>query len=223
MRFSIPVLLYFLFIGSCHGQYSLTYFDAEYTEINNGLIPEGVAEGWDYPEYDIPLGFEFTMGQNSFDTLLQDGLGASLQGGSYDDGALFGYIVDIMDPGTFLDVAPSEITYSTSGSEGNQICKIQYKNVAFVNEVGPLGTAENRSNFQIWFYESDFSIEIRFGLSNVTNPTLIYEGFEGPTIGLFIGFSNDGADYDYGVLLAGNPVAPVFQELTPGEDNPQLV
>jgi len=206
-------------VSYCSAQYTLSTFTSEYMPIENGIVPSGVSEGWDDPLFETPFGFDLTMGSITVNTVQQDGLGAYLLAGTFDDGALFGYLGDIIDGAEIEGQAPSEITYSVSGSEGNRICKIQYSNAAFYAEVIDNGSAANRTNFQIWFYESDFSLEIRFGVSNISNAILAYEGLSGPTIGLFTGITDDGENVNYAVVLSGDPSSPTLQEVT-AEDDP---
>ncbi len=209
------LLFIFAFLaGSCaFSQYALTAFSEDYQPFANGTNPNGVFEGWDDPEFAIPLGFDFTMANTTFNTVMQVGFGGFIIGGNFNNGAGFGYLSDIIDGGQVPEGVPSEITYTTTGSMGNQICKIQFTNAAFYTEVADLNTAENRTNFQIWFYEDDFSIEIRFGESNITMAPLVYEGASGPVIGIFTGISNDGETAEYAAGLSGNPETPELELL----------
>jgi len=101
---------------------------------------------------------------------------------------------------------------------GDQICKIQFANAAFYSEVSGLNSAENRTNFQMWFYESDFSLEMRFGASNITNAPLVYEGIDGPGIGVFTGITDDGENAEYGAILTGNPANPLLETVDIEDD-----
>ena len=60
----------------------------------------------------------------------------------------------------------SPISYLISGTTPNRIMKIEYKNIR-VN-TGDMAT-EYIENNQIWLYESDNSIEFRFGTNSVTD------------------------------------------------------
>lgn len=198
--------------GTCaFSQYALTSFSADYQPIANGTTPNGVFAGWDDPEFTIPLGFDFTMGSTTFNTVTQLGFGSTMLGGNFNNGAVFSNFTDIIDGGQVPEGVPSLITYSVSGNAGSQICKIQFTNAAFYTEVADFNTAENRTNFQIWFYEEDLSLEMRFGESNITSPTLVYEGSNGPAIGVFTGLANDGETFEYGAVLTGNPASPELQ------------
>lgn len=206
------LLICAILAGTCaFSQYTLTAFSENYQPFANGTTPNGVFEGWDDPEFAIPLGFDFTMANTTFNTAMQVGLGSFIFGGNFSNGAGFGYLSDIIDGGQVPEGISSEITYTTTGSMGSQICKIQFANAAFYTEVADFNTAENRTNFQIWFYEEDFSIEIRFGESNITMAPLVYEGASGPIIGIFTGISNDGETAEYAAALTGNPETPELE------------
>ncbi|MFN2428739.1 MAG: T9SS type A sorting domain-containing protein [Cryomorphaceae bacterium] len=196
---------------SSFSQYTLTAFNEPYEPISNGTTPAGVFEGWDDPEFSVPLGFDFTMGNNTFNALAQGGLGAIFIGGNFNNGSGVGFLSDIIDGGQLPEELPSEISYVVTGNPGNQICKIEYTDAAFYAEVVDLETATNRTNFQIWIYESDLSIEIRFGESTITNAQVAYEGLDGPSIGVFLGISDDGETLEYGGLITGDPASPELQ------------
>ncbi len=60
----------------------------------------------------------------------------------------------------------SPISYLITGTTPNRILKIEYKNIRV--ETGDMQT-EYIENNQIWLYESDNSIEFRFGTNSVTD------------------------------------------------------
>lgn len=206
------LFIFAFLVGTCaFSQYEVTAFTSDYQPLESGETPIGVFDGWDDPEFAVPLGFDFTMGTTTFNTLVQVGFGSFLLGGSPNDGAVFGYLSDIIDGGQVSEGVPSEITYVTTGSPGSQICKIQFANVAFFTEVADFNTAENRTNFQIWYYEEDLTLEMRFGESNITMAPLVYEGANGPIIGIFTGVADDAETAEYGAALSGNPETPELE------------
>jgi hypothetical protein len=67
----------------------------------------------------------------------------------------------LQDKGT--TVSQSSISYTISGIVGQRILKIQWKDAGFVpNGTTPTNTADFM-NYQIWLFEQDNHIEIRFG------------------------------------------------------------
>src|SRR6056297_130101 len=89
-----------LLTGICgFAQYTLTTFNADYQPLVNGTTPNGVFAEWDDPQFAVPLGFDFTMGSTTFNLVTQEGLGATFIGGSFNNGAIFSYLSDIIDAG----------------------------------------------------------------------------------------------------------------------------
>ncbi|MFN2423875.1 MAG: T9SS type A sorting domain-containing protein [Cryomorphaceae bacterium] len=192
---------------NAQGDYQLTHFTANYVEITGG---ESWGEAdWDDPEIDIPMEFNFVFGQNEVTNLIQIGYGAEWGTISANGIDFISYGGDVIssaeadNPG-----APSTISWVTEGNPGNRILKIQYKDVGFYAEVFGGGTAENRVNFQMWFYELGSAVEFRFGPSNVTTPLVAYEGLSGPPIYFAGGFDGNNGNVDFGAQLIGDPASP---------------
>lgn len=211
-----PLLLSGLLLSAslfAQGDIQLTHFTADYTEITGGeTYPD---ENWDDPEIDIPLDFSFSFGGSEITNLIQLGYGAewgSISAAGVDFIAYGGDVISSSladEPG-----APSSISWVTEGNPGNRILKIQYKDVAFWTEVSMQGTAVNRVNFQMWFYEAGSAVEFRFGTSNVPDPELAYEGLSGPPIWFVSGASQEDGAVDFGGQLTGEPSAPQLEGIT---------
>lgn len=82
---------------------------------------------------------------------------------------------------TFLDSIDntSQISYKIEGTSGNQIVKVQWKNLKIRD-----GAANNFVNFQIWVHQKSGVIENRYGASSSSNQN----GFPpttGPQVGIF--------------------------------------
>lgn len=91
--------------------------------------------------------------------------------------------------------------YLISGPVGNQILKLQFSNIKFSHDY----TGLDFINYQVWYYESDKSIEIHFGPSSVTNPQSYFVVGVGVKNGAAIGFNN--------LWLTGSPSSPVTTTL----------
>lgn len=193
-------------------QYQLSAFTTPFAELSGATVHDEA--DWDDPFITIPLEFPFQLGNTVLTSLSQVGLGA--EWGEFNFSAFsfssVGYYPDLIssaeanNPG-----APSIISWLTDGPAGNRILKIEYKDAAFYSEVMGDETAENRVTFQLWFYEAGSAIEFRFGPSNITDPFLAYEGFEGPPLMLAanvdLSMTSTGA-VDVGLLISGNPSNP---------------
>ncbi|RYD59383.1 MAG: T9SS type A sorting domain-containing protein [Sphingobacteriales bacterium] len=72
-------------------------------------------------------------------------------------------------------------SYQISGQSGNRIVKLQYRNVKFDHDM----SGADYANYQVWLYESDKTMEIRFGKSSVMNEEWsYYHNAGGPAIGM---------------------------------------
>lgn len=86
--------------------------------------------------------------------------------------------------------------YTVSGTQGNRILKLQFKSIKFSHD----WTSQDSMNYQVWFFESDNSIEVHFGPSSVLCPQSYFVVGGGTMNGPTIGFN--------GLWLSGNPSAP---------------
>jgi hypothetical protein len=202
-------------------QYEFSTFVQPYQELQDGtnLIQDEI---WDDPEFVLPMGFEFPMNGELFTEGVQIGLGAVIS--FTDPTSALNFVMynsDLIDGEAAME-SPSEVSYEIGGTSGNRICKLQYANCAFFNEVAEEDGASNRVNFQIWFYEADGAIEFRFGSNSITNPQLVHDGGTGPMIGLGLGLDENNETLDYAVALAGDPANPTVTEIDLQSQPPQL-
>jgi len=219
--------------GAAFGQtsYTLSTYTATYTELANPTLVEmndHDEDTWDDPFFSVPFSFEFSIANETFNSTMQIGAGAMMAFGdimNMEDSLIhiFALTDDIVDGDFIEDLPSSEISYTTEGAVGNRIAKIQYQNVAFYEEVNsPEAAAENRMNFQLWFYENGGIIEIHFGSSNIPNPEIAFFGNPGPSVILAINLGIDEEDMDYGAIIMGDPTNPSLFDFTsaPPDDLP---
>lgn len=191
--------------------YDFSSFNDTYSDLTNATA--ATTESWDDPYLEIPIGFSF-----SFEGYISDiaYLGNTGYGGeiSFDDtfGAatsLVAYASDIIDAGYNNDQLISLISYKTEGTAGSRICKIEWKDVAFYNEV--LGSQSNnqRISFQLWLYENSNMFEIRFGSNSITDMTVHDENLTCGIRGVDVMSSSI-----YGHITQGNPAAPTILSST---------
>lgn len=74
----------------------------------------------------------------------------------------------ISDRGVITGTSISPLSYKVEGTTGNRIFKIEVKNAGLEDEEFFNGTTNIFLNYQIWMYESDKSIEYRYGDTNIT-------------------------------------------------------
>lgn len=185
-----------------------TYADLENpTSINNGAV-------WMYDYYgDFTMPFPFQIMGETVDRFLFDDdnfafLTPAADYNNSDQGVymVFGTSLYLQDRTYSTGVSGSPISYKVEGAEGNRILKIEMKN-AGLESATDYGYAEDQyyTNFQIWLYEVDNAIEIRFGANNIDNDAAdaLTEGF-----GLYVAVGG----YEALTILTGDPATPGFGE-----------
>ncbi|MEO6304431.1 MAG: T9SS type A sorting domain-containing protein [Bacteroidia bacterium] len=157
--------------------YSFSTFTAGYTSITGSVVSGG--QKWDELIYQIPIGFNFTL-YNSVNDTINFGGGALL---SFNDlnndqfitaaGPMFEDLCDrAFDPAVDTDGDPggiSPITYTTVGTPGSRICKIEINNGGFYSEISNNAVSTSFVNLQAWLYETTNDIEFRFGTCSIAN------------------------------------------------------
>lgn len=185
------------------------------TSLNNGQV-------WDDPAFTVPLGFEFTIGNFTFDTLfiIDEGLGGGISNLAEVTTSPASFIIpvgqDIIDLGYDADTSMSEISFLTTGDAGSRILKIEYNNIGFIDDPA----VSDFMNFQVWLYETSNTLEYRYGLSQIDSPNDSFEELSGPIVG-FIPNANldDGILFSEGYLLEGDPANPTLVVLPIGDED----
>lgn len=171
--------------------YSFTYFTDEVgyhdltgdSTISNSAWGAGGMMGFNYADWEIPLGFNFQFFEETTNKMfvLRDAAALSTRqepdsfGNTIPYNILIPFSMLLCDkawvpylhymPGVVYDsthpgFAPlSPISYKMDGMAPNRIAKIQYKNVGFVADTTGLAYI----NFQVWLYEDSNIIEFRYG------------------------------------------------------------
>jgi hypothetical protein len=94
--------------------------------------------------------------------------------------------------------ATSKRSYKITGSSGNKILVVQYKNMEL--QYGPTG---NFINTQIWYYQQSGIIEIHYGPRSLNNASG-YNTIQGPNIGIFYSPNNFSSCYEK-IWCEGSP------------------
>jgi len=217
-KITLIILLLMGMLAFAQTNYNFSFDNQPYqhltdpVSLNNGQI-------WDDPEFAIPLGFDFHIGEHTFDTvyIVEWGLGGILSNTPNDTGIgveLAPMWQDLIDLGYESGSSLSEIAYQTEGSPGNRITKIEWKNAGFWEDT----TTSDFLNFQVWFHESTNILEYRYGPSQINNPADSFEGFSGPFVYFVTSIDFDLFDaVDMGYVLSENPASPTLIVLEPGE------
>ncbi len=215
---SIVLLLHSFTLSA---QYTLSTFNDPFVPFTNGTsLSNGLT--WDDPEYILPIGFDFTFLGLTSNTIYFTELGGGLT--IVDDiqnptlATTFGIIDnDLMDRGVDTNYADfedqpngqSDISYILTGSVGNRILKIQWANAGFYSDIVYDNVSRDYFNGQLWIYEADSSIEMRYGPSSVSQPLLSYDSVIGPSV--VFGKIDNSNPVLYG--LTGSTSAPTIDTL----------
>lgn len=229
MEFKKLLLVLFCAIAlKMHAQsYSFSVSTAGYANLTGSTSLNGTAT-WDDPEFIIPIGFEFEyFGVPLSSFYISDfGLGGLLANVPSDFGVasiLQPYGADIIDRGYDFTLdetstgSTSNISYKLEGVAGNRILKVEWNNVGFFSDVFENGTANNNfTNFQLWLFETDNSLEIHFGPNSITDLDLAFDGLGGTSVILAESVNFDTETFgDNGVIaLIGSPTNPTVSVFT---------
>lgn len=159
--------------------YSFTNFTETYNDLT-GTISLNNGEIWDDPAYALTLPFPFIINGVTLTSVnVSDGF--IIQNNTTNNIAqgLAAFSIDLIDRGNNGTTSLSPISYKTDGTIGNRILKIQYKNCGSFYD----SNLSMFINLQIWLYESNNSIEYRYGASSITSPSIFYDGDTGALIG----------------------------------------
>tara|TARA_R110002012_G_scaffold69372_4_gene179512 strand:- start:18029 stop:19000 length:972 start_codon:yes stop_codon:yes gene_type:complete len=215
IKLLLPVFLLFLLVANAQSVYNFETENNTYvnltgsTSLNDGSI-------WDDPGYTIPIGFSFSFGTYTFNTIyiLEWSVGGVLSSSPVDGGIVPLFVPmgqDLIDLGFSSGVSQSNISYKTEGASGSRILKIEWNNVGFYED----STESDFMNFQLWLYEGSNTVEFHYGPSSINNPSESFEGETGPQISLITSFNIDLQQLeDNAYFLSGNPVNPTVITLT---------
>lgn len=162
---------------------------------------------WDEETYHIDIPFAFKLNGKSISRIF-------LQGSEmvYSDtaGIVDGFAIvaaDLIDRG-ILDSAllsQSPLSYKLEGQVNDRVLKVELANVGFADELW-LETIDDYMNIQVWFYEKDDVIELRYGKSSVVGFASYFP------LGFFTGFvkniDQSQSTFDILYILSGDPAAP---------------
>lgn len=196
-------------------QFSLTTSNTNYDTLVGATLYSG-SMPWDDPGDDLAplvLNPPFRMGIRSYRYLkIEDGYVLLVDTPSgYNEyfvlDALFTNIVD-RGKGTIDPVSP--IRYTLSGTKGNRLLTIEWRNFGFYGEWFHRNTTTDHANLQITLNEKMQEVSAHYGESVIQFPGLSYAGY--PGISVYVG-EGDMQGTFYGTVLAGNPANPTTHGL----------
>ena len=226
MRLLFTSLLSLFISFNLFGQnsYELIILEEMYYPLEKAILIDSSSfdyeNGWDDPEFSVPIGFTFSFLGNEIETLDQVGLGAVIAGTPASGVPLFYGLMpvsfDLADRG-IVEEEPSLIRYQTTGMPGERVFAIEWYNAGLYEEVFESDTTATESslNFQIWLYENDYSIEFRYGSCLYPDP---FDPFSEPSIAaIFLDFNPSSYEGDI-LTLSGHPAFCLIENVNSSED-----
>lgn len=215
MKTRLSILAFFASCSIVVAQtYTFSTFSEAYTPISNGS--PAVSESWDDPELFIPLGFETIIYGETASALASSDffLGGIVASNNNIESLnlIIATTADLIDPNYFNgNELTSPITYLTEGEPGDRICKVQWENAGFYDDVAE-GSGGNLINLQLWVYENG-RIEMRYGPNSIKEPDGILAN--GLSAGLMSGLDLFSEDFlfDEALLVSGNPSDPTLNQV----------
>jgi hypothetical protein len=187
--------------------YDFSTFTSEYSDLTNPTVI--TTETWDDPDLVIPVGFDFMFEGIIYNELfigLSTGGLLIFQNGATTANALIAYSSDLIDVGYNDGEILSPISVQTSGTPGAQICKVEWKNCGFYNQVDE-GIFPDRVSFQLWLYEGSNDIEIHFG-PNTVKDFSVHDGWL--TYGILQNADLNSGDIQFAHMLSGSSNNPTL-------------
>lgn len=195
------------------------------TSVNKGMT-------WDDPTFEIPIGFDFKLFDTTITKIVTYDAAGVICVDTFESRIVPFLIItahDLIDRGYDLDegevtqTSLSPISYKLSGSDGNRVLKVEWKNAGFYGEFEEDEISEDYTNFQLWLYEGSNDIEIHYGPNSI-QPELSYYGLSGDLIGFFPSIRRDSVNefesLEEGIVLSGDPQSPeVFNYKDMGDDD----
>jgi len=205
--FSFLVFLAFNYLNAQIYEFSVsneTYVPLEKSiSVTNGEI-------FDEIDFSVPIGFDFQLYDKLIDSLyIFDGTLTIIDVPDIDkDTVIFSaalpILANVVDLGYNIEESLSNISYLTEGEVGNQIFKLEWRNVGFSEEVESEGSSF--INIQLWLYEADGRIEYHYGENFFENPIDLENS--SILIGLVGNFNTVLETFDEFILLEGDPTDP---------------
>jgi hypothetical protein len=176
-----------------------------YSALSGDSLLNDTTVTWDDPFFECPIGFSFNFKGTSYTSVYVTDAYVSFD--ANETKVFFAMGADLVDRGDLTagdgsGVSKSDISCLLTGSAGNHILKIQWKNVGFYS-----GPTSSYVNFQLWLYEGTNKLEVINGDHSVSNPDVSYDPLVGPAIGIVITNASFTA-ITYSFMLTANSANP---------------
>ncbi len=231
MRKFLLIICLFIALGFRAQPYFFQQTASTYLELTNPAVVSGPLPWTNFQPFNIPIGFPFNYMGNTYTSVNIEGSGFAFFDPSYYY-CISPFTVQLRDVGTSSSLSP--LSYQQTGNSPNRVCKIQWKNCGFQNDLS------SSANFQLWLYETSNRIEVHIGPCAVVNPINAYQGngSPGPVVGIFEYSNASNCSYSlslydlpaaaldtlrtgnisyFGISLNGTPASGVVYQFNPGQ------
>ena len=190
----LPIILIISYVlltfkVQAQSNYTFQYYNNEYSELVDDEIIFDVVNYnlWASDEWSLPLDFTFNfMGKDYENILISNG--KMRFDVNNDEVYIFPYFTELIDRNYWnnpITEIISPVSYKYENVNGQQILKIQHKNVGFFD-----GEPGDFANFQTWLYEGSNMIEFHYGESEIISTTAFSsqdDAIYGPLVGIIDG------------------------------------
>ncbi len=196
--------------ASAQMPYNFSASTVAYQPLTNGTSVNGSTMWDENNTFVIPLGFSFKLNGVTTNKIALVG-GAFISADTVGVQNGFGLLSStIQDRGKFNTESP--IRYTTSGTAGSRIFKLELFNVGFSDEGKNYGTLDDSLNMQVWLYEGTNAVELHYGSSRITH----FNDYFGTVfmMGYLKNFDLAAGTFDKVYVLKGSLTSPTLDSMT---------
>ncbi|OSZ78675.1 hypothetical protein CAP35_10620 [Chitinophagaceae bacterium IBVUCB1] len=193
--------------------YTLTVQNQAYAPLTGATSVNGTKPWTDTSNFSVPIGFNFKMGGK---TITRLSLANMATFATDTTGTISGFDfigTSLIDRGIKGTTSKSPIRYSTTGTAGSRIFKLELFNAGFYDEDATYNTLNDSVNLQVWLYEGTDVVELRYGTSKISNYS-DYFFIGGPLVGYSKNVKTESGDFEKIYLLKGNPTVPTIDSVS---------
>jgi hypothetical protein len=120
--------------------------------------------------FTIPLGFNFKMAGTTISKIYFSG--GNFIAGTINSAKQSGFIMlgaGLMDRGAITGTSKSDIRYTSTGTTGSRVFKLEVLNAGFEDEYFNNGELKDSISLQFWLFEGSNIVEFHYGSSMVSN------------------------------------------------------
>lgn len=183
-----------------------------YTPLNGATSVTGGKTWTGYTSYTLPLGFNFKIDGVTTQTMILSGTQLHRPIVAKKLSGFLPTSTGLVDRGALSGTSRSDIRYTTTGTLGSRIFKVEFANAGFEDEMDQFGELKDSTNLQIWLYEGSNAVEYHFGKSGLRH---FDEYFGGRFLSGYVkNFDTAANNWEKIYYLTGTANAPTLDSTT---------